>query len=151
YASRCLPLAAAFLCSYLGRTLPEVWQALGAIGIMGLFMAVAAWGSFCAAGAYAAQPHWAKAALAATLSAGLLLLSMSVNEMIGDWFGSEIVYMYEIGRQGRVLLAPCRTGAGPVGPWRDARSGQDVADLEEEVTESGLRAALAITETPLYR
>jgi hypothetical protein len=151
YASRVLPLAAAFLCSYLVWAMPEFWQALAVIGIMGLFMAVAAWGSFCTAGAYTPQPHWAKAALATTLLAGVLLVSMFVKQMIGEWFGSEIVYIYHIGRQGRVLLAPCRTDAGPVGPWRDARSGQEVADLEEDVTESGLRAALAIMETPLYR
>src|SRR6516164_7365246 len=52
YASRVLPLADAFLCSYLVWAMPEFWQALAVIGIMGLFMAVAAWGSFCTAGAY---------------------------------------------------------------------------------------------------
>ena len=66
-ASRGLALAAAFLCSYLVWILPEFWQALVAIGIIGGFVGVAAWGSFRTGGAYAPQPRpLPKAAVAVT-------------------------------------------------------------------------------------
>ena len=63
YGSRGLALAAAFFCSYLVWILPEFWQALVAIGIIGGFVGVAAWGSFRAGGAYALsraspRPPW---------------------------------------------------------------------------------------------
>ena len=49
YGSRGLALAAAFFCSFLVWVLPEFWQALLAIAIIGLLVSVAAWGSICAA------------------------------------------------------------------------------------------------------
>ncbi len=49
YGSRVLALVAAFGCSYLVWALPEFWQALLAIGVIGSLVGVAAWGSFCAA------------------------------------------------------------------------------------------------------
>src|SRR5262249_3376657 len=84
YGSRGLGLAAAFLCSYLVWALPEFWQALLAIGVIGLLVGVAAWGSFCAGGAYAPQPRVAKAALAMTLLGGLLIASALGKQMIGE-------------------------------------------------------------------
>ena len=88
YGSRGLALAAAFFCSYLVWALPEFWQALVAIGIIGLFVSVAAWGSFCTGGAYAPQPRPAKAALSMTMLLGLLILSMVGKQMLGEWFDS---------------------------------------------------------------
>ena len=49
YGSRGLALAAAFFCSFLVWVLPEFWQALLAIAIIGLLVSLAAWGSICAA------------------------------------------------------------------------------------------------------
>ena len=106
YGSRGLALAAAFFCSFLVWVLPEFWQALLAIGIIGLLVGVAAWGSFCAGGAYAPQPRFAKAALAMTFLAGLLIVSMFGKQMIGEWFDSGFYWEYNIDRQGRVRWPP---------------------------------------------
>src|SRR5712692_10627202 len=46
YGSRGLALAAAFFCSYLVWALPEFWQALVAITIIGSCVSIAAWGNF---------------------------------------------------------------------------------------------------------
>src|SRR5215472_14376012 len=56
YGSRCLGLAAGLFCSLLVWTVPEFWQALLAIAGVGSVTAAAAWGSFCAGGAYESQP-----------------------------------------------------------------------------------------------
>src|SRR4029077_1310467 len=96
YGSRGLALAGAFSCSYLVSALPEFWQALVAIGIIGSFVGVAAWGSFSAGGEYPAQPRPAKAALAMTLLAGLLVLSMLGKQMIGEWSDSGFDWNYAV-------------------------------------------------------
>ena len=96
YGSRGLALTAAFFCSYLVWNVPEFWQALVAIGIIGLFVGVAAWGSFCAGGAYTPQPPLARAALAMTLLTGLLILSMLGKQIIGEGFDSGIEYHYDL-------------------------------------------------------
>src|SRR4029077_5335411 len=85
YGSRGLALASAFACSYLVWALPEFWQALLAIGVIGSFLGVAAWGSFCTGGAYAPQPRFAKAALAMSFLTGLLILSMMGKQLAGEW------------------------------------------------------------------
>ena len=59
--------------------LPEFWQALLAIGIIGSLVGVAAWGSFCTGGAYVPLPRLAKFALGMTMLLGLLILSMMAN------------------------------------------------------------------------
>src|SRR6202022_1592779 len=76
YGSRGLARAAAFFCSYLVWALPEFWQALLAIGIIGSFAGVAAWGSFCTGGAYRPLPRLARGALAMTMLLALLGLRM---------------------------------------------------------------------------
>jgi hypothetical protein len=119
YGSRSLALAAAFFCSYLVWTLPEFWQALVAIGISGSLMGVAAWGSFAAGGAYAPQSRLAKAALATTFLAGLLVSSMLGKQMIGEWCDSGFDWNYAVDRQGHVLVHPIAVSLGPIGPWTD--------------------------------
>src|SRR5262249_20356411 len=104
YASRCLPLAAAFCCSYLVCVVPEFWQALVVIGIFALVVAVAAWGSFSVGSAFAPQPRFAKAALILTFLAGLLILSVLGKQRIGKWLDSEIEDEYTIDCQGRALF-----------------------------------------------
>ena len=94
-----------FFCSYLVWTLPEFWHALVAIGIIGSFVGVAAWGSFSAGGEYASQPRVAKAGLAMTFLAALLILSMLGKQMIGEWSDSGIEWGYGIDRQGRVVVS----------------------------------------------
>jgi hypothetical protein len=111
YGSRCLGLATAFLCSFLVWALPEFWQALLAIGIVGTLVAVAAWGSFLTGGAYAPQPRLAKAALAMTFLLGLLSLSVGVKVAIGAWFDSDTRYRYTLDREGRVLVVRTERGA----------------------------------------
>jgi hypothetical protein len=112
YGSRCLPLAAAFCCSYLAWAVPEFWQALGVIGLIGSFMGVAAWGSFAAGGGYGAQPRLAKAALAATLLAGLLIVSALGKQKIGEWLDAGIDYEYALDRQGHVVFQSFKEGVG---------------------------------------
>jgi hypothetical protein len=148
YGSRCLPLAAAFLCSYLVWTVPEFWQALLAIGSAGLFVGVAAWGSFCAGGAFAPQPRLAKAALAMTLLAGLQIASVLGKQMIGQWFDSGIAWESNIDRQGRVLIAPFKDSYGVIDPWMDT-SEQRLPELKSKVMEPGLVAPRAGMETPI--
>ena len=125
YGSRGLALAGAFFCSYLVWALPEFWQALVAIGIIGSFVGMAAWGSFLAGGEYASQPRLAKAGLAMTFLAALLILSMLGKQMIGEWSDSGFQWGYAIDRQGRALVAPIGP-LGPMGPYTVV-NGQDLA------------------------
>jgi hypothetical protein len=104
YGSRCLGLAAGLFCSLAVWSLPEFWQALAAIGIIGGTVAVAAWGSFRAGGAYANQPPLAKVALAATFLLGLSALGFFGKSYLGRWWeetGARELYLLD--RQGRVL------------------------------------------------
>jgi hypothetical protein len=103
YGSRCLGLAAGLFCTYLVWVLPEFWQALVAIVTLGGVVAVAAWGSFLAGGAYAPQPRLAKAALALTFLAGLSALSFTGKVFVGAWQGATDYY-YWLDRQGRALV-----------------------------------------------
>src|SRR5262249_17510928 len=120
YASRGLGLAAAFLGTVLVWSLPEFWQALVAILIIGTPVAVAAWGSFITGGAYAPQPRIAKAALAVTLLSGLLVVSFIGKLMIGHVvYSGYVSYGYTLDRQGRVLLVPWKEGVGPIGSVTD--------------------------------
>ena len=148
YASRCLPLATAFCCSYLATIVPEFWQALVVIGIFVLFVGGAAWGSFCTAGAYAPQPRLSKAALILTSLSGLLILSVLGKQTIGKWADSGIEDEYTIDRQGRVLFQRSKLGIGVI--ERTDLNGQQVADLTpREGAREG--APLIWTETPEFR
>jgi hypothetical protein len=120
YGSRCLGLAAAFLASVLVWGLPEFWQALLALGVLGTLLGVAAWGSFLGGGAYAPQPRVARAALAVTLVAGLLALSVTAKITLGPCLDPGITYSYYVDRQGRVLAVPWKSGQGPTGTVTDA-------------------------------
>jgi hypothetical protein len=110
YGSRCLSLAAGLFCWYLVWTLPEFWQALLAIGIVGGLVALAAWGSFHSGGAYAPQPFFARIALAATFLMGLLALSFTGKVLTGWWFWAKPVSYYRVDRQGQVLLVKEENG-----------------------------------------
>jgi hypothetical protein len=114
YGSRGLALAAAFFCSYLVWALPEFWQALLAIGVIGLFVSVAAWGSFCTTRAYAPQPRPAKAALAMTMLLGLLILSMMGKQLIGEWLDSATHYQVDLDGGGQVLFSTSKDSRGPI-------------------------------------
>jgi hypothetical protein len=104
YGSRCLGLAACLFCWYLVWTLPEFWQALVAIGIVGGLLALAAWGSFLTGGAYSLQPRVAKIALAATFLMGMSALCFTGKIFVGIWCWPRTDYDYRLDRQGRVLL-----------------------------------------------
>jgi hypothetical protein len=104
YGSRCLGLAAGLACSYLVWTLPELWQALLAICSVGALLAVAAWGSFCAGGAYPPQPRIAKMALAATFLLGLSALSFTGQVLLGRFFWPTEDRSTYFDRQGRALF-----------------------------------------------
>ena len=92
-------------------------------------MGVAAWGSFRAGGAYATQPRLAKAGLAMTFLAALLILSMLGKQMIGEWSDSGIEWGYGIDRQGRVVVSSYIMGFGQIGPYTDS-NGQELPDLK---------------------
>jgi hypothetical protein len=104
YGSRCLGMAAGLFCCYLVWTLPEFWQALLAILIVGSVVALAAWGSFHAGGAYPPQPFITKIALAATLLMGLSTLSFTGKVLIGAWCWTRTASYFRLDRQGKVLL-----------------------------------------------
>jgi hypothetical protein len=104
YGSRCLGLAAAFLCSVLVWTLPEFWHALLAIAVVGGLQAMAAWGSFVTGGAYAPQPRLAKVALALTLLIGLSTITVAGKLFLGVWTWSRFANYSRLDHQGRILL-----------------------------------------------
>jgi hypothetical protein len=85
-------------------TLPQFWQALLAIFLVGGLVATAAWGSFLTGGAYAPQPRRAKIALALTLLMGLLFLSFTGKVLLGIWTWSRLHYYSRLDHEGRVLL-----------------------------------------------
>jgi hypothetical protein len=149
YGSRGLALAAAFFCSFLVWVLPEFWQALLAIAIIGLLVSLAAWGSICAGGAYAPQPRFAQAALAMTFLAGLLIVSMFGKQMIGAWFDSGFCWEWIIDRQGREVAIPYAMGRGPIGPWTDLE-GHELPDLNRSVDLPRLAAPASYMEAPLF-
>jgi hypothetical protein len=148
YGSRGFALAAALLCSCLVWGVPEFWQALVAIGIIGSVVAVTAWGSFCTGGSYARQPGVAKIALAVTFLAGLTMLSMLGKQMIGAWTESGIEWNHNLDRGGRVLLAPFKEGVGAIGPWIDV-SGKEPPDLKGKVIDSRVLAPWTAAGKPL--
>jgi hypothetical protein len=104
YGSRCLGLAAGFSCSYLVWILPELWQALLAIGTVGVLTGSAAWGSFCAGGAYPPQPRIARIALAATFLLGLTALCFTGQTLAGRFFWTTEDYSTYFDHQGKVLF-----------------------------------------------
>jgi hypothetical protein len=104
YGSKCLGLAAGLFCSLLVWILPEFWQALLAIGIVGGFAAVAAWGSFIAGGTYSPQPRFAKASLAVTFLLGLSVLSFLGNYYICRWLEPHSTYGCRLDLQGQLLV-----------------------------------------------
>ena len=147
YGSRGLAVAAAFMCSYLVWTLPEFWQALVAIGIMGLGVSLAAYGSFRSGGAYIPQSRLPKAALAMTFLAGLLIVSVLGKQLIGEWFDSGVEWAYHPDRQGRVLMVLSKQG-GEIGHWLDL-TGREPADLKGKEIGSKIKVPYTINETPL--
>ncbi len=121
YASRCLALAAGLGCSYLVWVMPEFWQALLAILTLGGVVAVAAWGSFLAGGAYAPQPRLAQFALAVTFLVGLSALAFTGKAFAGAGQGIT-EYYYWLDRQGRGLVVHAHDGRI-----------QSITDLEGQV------------------
>jgi hypothetical protein len=130
YGSRCLPLAAAFFCSYVVWAVPEFWQALAAILILGLFMAVAAWGSFCTGGAGSPLPAWGKAALGMVMLFGLLAVSMSAKQRIGEWLDPGMHYQVDLDRHGEVVLSVDKEGSGAISSTY--LEGHEGVDLKNE-------------------
>jgi hypothetical protein len=104
YGSRCLPLAAGLCASLLVWNVSEFWQALVVLLVLGGTLAVAARGSFLAAGAYGPQPALAKATLGATLLAGLSVLVFAVKVTLGLWLAGPFDYPYELDREGHLFL-----------------------------------------------
>src|SRR5437588_10642348 len=154
YGSRGLGLAAAFLCTFFVWTVPEFWQALVAIVVLGTLAGGAAWGSFLAGGAFAPQPRLARVCLAGTFLAGLLVLSFLGNLMVGQWFDSGVSSGYNRDRQGRVLLVPWKTGVGPMEPITDLE-GQVPPDLQGKRVDRNLleeiEAPSASMDWPIFQ
>jgi hypothetical protein len=148
YGSRGLAVAAAFFCSCLVWTLPEFWQALVAIGIIGLYVSLAAWRSFYAGGAYAPQPRFAKAALSLTFLTGLLTVSVLGKQMLGEWLDSGFSWDYTVDRKGREVAMAHVKGSSPIGPWIDLQ-GHELPDLNR--SPSGIiMAPSSSMEAPIY-
>jgi hypothetical protein len=110
YGSRGLGLGAAVFCTFLVWVVPEFWHALLAVAVMGAVVGLAAWGSFLAGGAYAPQPPVARAALAATLLAGLLVVGVTVKILIGGCVFERYQTYHTLDREGRVLAVRWRPG-----------------------------------------
>jgi hypothetical protein len=110
YGSRALGLGAAVFCTFLVWVLPEFWQALQAVAVMGALVGLAAWGSFVTGGADAPQPFPARAALAATFVAGLLVLGVTLKIFAGGCVFEKYQSYYTLDRKGRVLVVRWRPG-----------------------------------------
>jgi hypothetical protein len=119
YGSRCLGLPAAFLCTVLVWALPEFGHALLVLLVVGTLLAVAAWGSFIAGGAYAPQPRLAKVALAGAFLTGLLVVSFIAKLVVGQQLNPGLSYSQIIDREGRVLVVPSKDSVGPIAPVTD--------------------------------
>jgi hypothetical protein len=126
YGSRCLPLAAGLGTSLLVWNVSEFWQALAVLVVLGGTMAVAARGSFLAAGAYAPQPRLAKVALGATLLVGLSILAFAGKVTLGLWLAGPFDYPFELDREGRLFLIHETAG----------RKITSITDLEGRVPEA---------------
>jgi hypothetical protein len=133
YGSRSLGLAAALFCTFLVWVLPEFWQALLAIAIMGVLVGLAAWGSFLTGGAYASQPRLTRIALATTCLVGLLVLGVTAKCTIGGcvWARYMHKYAYALDREGRVLVLHWGPGdtqsvTGPDGQEPEALKGKQL-------------------------
>jgi hypothetical protein len=155
YGSRGLGLAAAFCCTVLVWSLPEFWEAVLAVGVIGTWVGVAAWGSFLAGGAYAPQPRLAKAALALTLLTGLFVVSFVGKLTIGQSLHSgRVSHGYTLDRQGRLLIVPWKEGTGPVGTVTDL-GGNVPTDLQGKRVDRNLideiEAPLTSMEWPTHR
>ena len=74
YGSRVLPLGVAVICSVIVASVWYFWVALIAIIVAAGILGVAAWGSFVGGGQYGPQPRTAKAALGASLLAGIAIV-----------------------------------------------------------------------------
>jgi hypothetical protein len=104
YGSRCWPLAAGLFTSLFVWNVTEFWQALVVIGLMSGLVAVAAWGSISAGGAYVRQPSSSKFALGGTLLLGLLALAFGAKVIIASELLPPIdYYPFEMGRDGQIL------------------------------------------------
>jgi hypothetical protein len=111
YGSRALGLAAGLFCWYLVWIVPELWQALAAILVVGAVLAFAAWGSFHWGGAYAPQPVFAKLALALAFLMGFSAISFTGKLLLGAWSWGHTASYYRLDRQGQVLLAQQANGS----------------------------------------
>jgi hypothetical protein len=110
YGSRGLGFVTALLASLLVWLLPDFWQALVAIAILGTALAVACWGSFLTGGAYTSQPRIAQAALAVSLLAGLLIAGYEAKLLLGAWFDSNERSYYMLDRAGGILIVHQQDG-----------------------------------------
>jgi hypothetical protein len=148
YGSRALGLGAGVLCTFLVWVLPEFRHALLAVAVMGAVVGLAAWGSFLTGGAYAPQPLPARAALAATLLAGLLVLGVTVKILVGGCAFERYQPDYTLDQEGRVLVVRWRPG--------DIQSVTDLDGQEPETLQgkqldsSAIREIEAPVSAPLW-
>jgi hypothetical protein len=110
YGSRCLGLAAGLFCSIVVWTVPEFWQALVAITIMAGLVAVAAWGSFAAGGAYAPQPRLARVALAATFLLAISALGFTGKNFMAAWLAPKTEHPSHLDHHGQVMRVSLEDG-----------------------------------------
>jgi hypothetical protein len=110
YGSRALGVGAAVLCTFLVWVLPEFGQALLAVATGCVLVGLAAWGSFLTGGAYAPQPPLARAALAATLLAGLWVGGVAVKVLLGGCLFDSYESYHTLDREGHVLVVRWRPG-----------------------------------------
>ncbi len=95
YASRCLVLVAAILCSMIVIGVTPMWGALLAIAVAGALTFTVARGSFLAAGEYEPQRRVAKASLGAALLVGIVMVGTGVIVVTVSMFESPTTWQYQ--------------------------------------------------------
>jgi len=95
YASRCLVLVAAILCSMIVLGVTPVWGALLAIVVSGALTFTAARGAFIAAGEYEPQGRTAKASLGVALLIGIVMVGTGAATVIVSMFQSPTTWRYQ--------------------------------------------------------
>jgi hypothetical protein len=105
YASRFLPVGAAFVCSTYVVSASHFWEAIGCVLLGLLVVGTAARGVFIAGGRYEPQPRTSRAALAVTVGLGLQIVGGIALGILGPVLARETHEIKEVRSTGYELTS----------------------------------------------